>query len=265
MKHSILFVYFLLLSLFSFGQKNDFPPRPNPPRLVNDLANMLTPSEKQALEQKLVNYNDSTSTQIAIVTITSIGEYEIADYADRLGEQWGVGGKNNDNGILILVAKDERKVTLRTGYGMEHLVPDAKAKEITEYVLKPNFQQGEFYKGLNDATDVVITRAMGAYKADPASSYQGEGEGGGPSIFLIILIIMVIIFFISRRGGGKGGGKGRYARTLGGPILIPGGFGTFRSGGGIFGGGGGGFGGGGGGFGGFGGGGFGGGGASSSW
>jgi uncharacterized protein len=264
LKHAILFLCFCCLSLLAFAQSGDFPPRPNPPRLVNDMADILTPEEEAALEQKLVNYNDTTSTQIAIVTLTSIGDYEVADYADRLGEQWGIGGKKNDNGILLLIAKDERQITLRTGYGMEHLVPDAKAKEITEYVIKPNFKQGEFYKGLNDAADVIITRSAGAYQADPTASYD---DGGGPSLMTIIILAIVILFILSRFGRGGGGGRGGrgYSRTLGGPIFIPGGFGTFRTGGGIFGGGGGGFGGGGGGFGGFGGGSFGGGGASSSW
>ena len=91
LKHLILFLCFCCLSLLAFAQSGDFPPRPNPPRLVNDMADILTPEEEAALEQKLVNYNDTTSTQIAIVTLTSIGDYEVADYADRLGEQWGIG------------------------------------------------------------------------------------------------------------------------------------------------------------------------------
>jgi len=258
MKHSILILYGCLLSIFAFGQDSDFPTRPNPPRLVNDLANMLTPDEEQALEQKLVNYNDTTSTQIAVVTITSIGGYDINQYTTQLGEQWGVGGKKNDNGVLILIAKDERQVSIQTGYGMEAVIPDAIAKRITERTLKPNFQQGNYYKGLNEATNLIISLASGQYQADPAAT-SGEGEGGS-SVFFIILIVMMIVFFISRRGGGGRGGRGRYARTFGGPLIVPGGFGTFRSGGGVFGGGGGG-----GGFGGFGGGSFGGGGASSSW
>jgi len=257
MKHSILFLCCCLLSILAFGQDSDFPPRPNPPRLVNDLANMLTPDEEQALEQKLVTYNDTTSTQIAVVTITSIGGYDINQYTTQLGEEWGVGGKKNDNGVLILIAKNERQVSIQTGYGMEAIIPDAIAKRITERTLKPNFQQGDYYKGLNEATNLIISLASGEYQADPAAAE------GGSSVFFIILIVMAIVFFISRRGGGGGrGGRGRYARTLGGPLIVPGGFGTFRSGGGIFGGGGG-FGGGG--FGGFGGGSFGGGGASSSW
>ncbi|MCX2740711.1 TPM domain-containing protein [Pontibacter anaerobius] len=264
MKHLSLLLYFCLLSIAGFGQDDDFPPRPTPPRLVNDMADMLSPDEEQALEQKLVNYNDTTSTQIAIVTLTSIGGYDPNQYAAELGERWGVGSKENDNGLIILVAKNERKVAIQTGYGMEAYIPDALAKRITERTLKPAFGQGEYYTGLDQATNLIISLASGAYQADP--SQTGEGGEGGPSLFFIIIIVLLVVFILSRRGGGGGGRGGRrYARTFGGPVIVPGGFGTFRSGGGIFGGGGGGFGGGGGGFGGFGGGSFGGGGASSSW
>lgn len=258
LKHAILLLCLCCVSLLALAQNSDFPPRPTPPRLVNDMADMLTQQEETALEQKLVNYNDTTSTQIAIVTITSIGGYDANQYAAELGERWGVGSEKFDNGIVILVAKEERKVAIQTGYGMEHIIPDAIAKRITEYTLKPNFQQGEFYKGLDDATSFIISVASGEYQADPGATSDGEG---GPSIMYIIIIALVLLFIFSRFGGGGGRGGGRrYSRTLGGPIFIPGGFGTFRTGGGVFGGGGGG-----GGFGGFGGGSFGGGGASSSW
>ena len=264
LKHAILFLYFCCLSLLAFAQDNDFPPRPTPPRLVNDMAGILSQEEETALEQKLVNYNDTTSTQIAIVTIKSIGDYDANQYAAELGERWGVGSEKFDNGIVILVAMEQRKVAIQTGYGMEHLVPDAIAKRITEKTLKPNFGQGEFYKGLDEATSFIISVASGEYQADPRETSEDEG---GPSIMFIVILALLVLFILSRFGKGGGGGRGGrgYSRTFGGPVIIPGGFGTFRTGGGIFGGGGGGFGGGGGGFGGFGGGSFGGGGASSSW
>ncbi|MDQ4141970.1 MAG: TPM domain-containing protein [Bacteroidota bacterium] len=252
--------FFLFLAFFSFylawSQDNaGIPPRPNPPRLVNDMAGILSPDEVQALEQKLVNYNDTTSTQIAVVTVKSIGPYEIADFAYRLAESWGIGQKGKNNGILILTAVNERKVNISTGYGMEALLPDALAKRITEYTLKPNYRNGNYYQGLDEATNLIIDIFSGQYKADPRST--ADDSGSGFSFWLIIGILALIIIFSLRRRGG--GGRGGGMRTLGGggffPPVI---FGDFSSGRGPFGGGGGGFGG-------FGGGSFGGGGASSDW
>ena len=255
MKKILLLLCFCIFSVPAFAQSNDFPPKPN--RLVNDYADMLSAEEEEALEQKLRNYSDTTSTQIAVVLMTSIGGYDPNQYAAELGELWGVGKGEYDNGLVILVAKEERTVTIQTGYGLEEYVPDALAKRITERTLKPAFAQGRFYEGLDKATSLIIDLASGAYQADPTMASDGEG---GPSIIFIVIIAILVLILLSKMGGGGGRGGRRYSRTFGGPVIIPGGFGTFRSGGGVFGGGGGG-----GGFGGFGGGSFGGGGASSSW
>ena len=265
MKKYFLFVsllYFFLSPLARAQDNADIPPRPNPPRLVNDLAGILSPAEEQALEQKLTNYNDSTSTQIAVVTIKSIGPYEIADFAVRLAQSWGIGQQGKNNGLLILTAVDERKVNITTGYGMEALLPDALAKRITEYTLKPNYKNGNYYQGLDEATNLVIDIFSGQYQADPRAT---GGDGGSDLTFWLIIGALALVIFFSLRRRGGGGGRGGGMRTLGGggffPPVI---FGDFSAGRGPFGGGFGG-GGGGGGFGGFGGGDFGGGGASSDW
>ena len=235
------------------------PPRPNPPRLVNDLAGLMQPAEAAALEQKLVAYNDSTSSQIAVVTVPSLDGDEIANYAQRLYEAWGIGQKGKNNGILVLVAKEERQARIQTGYGLEGAVPDALAKRIISNTLVPAFRQNQYYAGLDRATDQLIALARGEYKADPRDA-QGEG-GNGPS-FWLITGILVLVFFLLSRGGGRGG---RGNRSRGGGFVPPIIFGDFSGGRGGFGGWGGGGGGGGGGFGGFGGGSSGGGGASGSW
>src|SRR5688572_1476365 len=220
MKNYFLPLFFCLFSVLAFAQDDtDIPPRPNPPRLVNDLADLLTPQEEQTLEQKLVTYNDSTSTQIAIVTVTSLGPYEVADFAYRIGESWGVGGKGKNNGILILVSKNERKVNISTGYGLEHVVPDAYAKRIIEQIIKPAFARGDFYHGLNSASDQIIMLASGEYQAEPRSN-----SGDYSSIFWIIIAALVLLILFSKFGSGKGGGRGGGMRTLMNPY---GGFGTF--------------------------------------
>ena len=249
---------FLLLTLLaSLGSTaQNLPPRPTPPRLVNDLAHLLQPVEAEALERKLVTYNDSTSSQIAVVTVASLDGDDIADYAQKLYEAWGIGRKGKNNGILVLVAQQEHQARIQTGYGLEGAVPDALAKRIISNTLVPAFRQNQYYAGLDKGTDELIALAKGEYKADPADARpQGRRDGSGFP-FWAIIILLVVVFTILRNRGGGGGNRG-----IGGgfipPIIFGGGFG---GGGGGFGGGGGG-----GGFGGFGGGSSGGGGASGSW
>ena len=239
------------------------PPRPNPPRLVNDLAGMLRPNEIAQLESKLVAYNDSTSSQIAVVTVPTLGDYDIFDYAQKLYETWGIGQKSNNNGILLLIAEQEHKARIHTGYGLEGAIPDALAKRIISNTIVPAFKQKRYYEGLDRATDQLIALAKGEYKADQSTQSRtrssSDDSGSGISFWLIIAVLILFMIF-RNRGGGNGG---RRNRGFGGGMIPPIIFGDFSGGRGTFGGGGGGFGGGG--FGGFGGGSSGGGGASGSW
>jgi uncharacterized protein len=260
MKRLLLF-FVLLISVFARAQEDkDIPNRPSPPRLVNDFTNTLTPEQVQALEQKLVAYDDSTSSQIAVVVVNSLSGYDVADYALRLGRKWGVGGREHSNGIILLVAKEDHKITIQVGYGLEGAIPDVTAKSIIDNDLTPNFRAGNFYRGIDDATDDLIKAAAGEYKAPPGNNKKGKGLPiGGIIIFLIILFAI-----FGSRGGGRGGMMSRrgYGDFWTGAIIgsmLGGGRGRGSSGGGWSGGGGGG------GFGGFGGGSFGGGGASGGW
>ena len=245
------------------GFAQDFPPVPNPPRLVNDFTQTLSQDEVARLERKLVAYNDSTSTQIAIVMIRSIGQYDISDYAFQLGDQWGIGGKV-DNGVLILAAMNDRKVFIATGYGMEGVVPDALANRIVDNLIVPNFKMESYYQGLDQATDMIIKLASGEYKAEEVIS--NGNHGGAIFIFLLFIFLFVILPLLKNRNdndnhmGGRGGGIDLLTTIMLANLLKGGGgkFGDFSKGGGSFGGGGGGFGG-------FGGGSFGGGGAGGSW
>lgn len=248
----------LLLLTGLLAKAQNIPPRPNPPTLVNDFAGILLKDEDERLEQKLVAYNDSTSTQIAIVTLKSVGDYDISQVSLKILRDWGIGTKGKNNGILILVSMEDRKIRIETGYGMEGVVPDAIANEIIAQIIKPAFREEQYYEGLNKAVDAIEKAAAGEYKADPRQSKPGISPG---AIFLLILVIVIIVSIISRGGGGGGGTT--YNRRGGWiwPVLgSMGGFGG-GSGGGWSGGGGSG----GGGFGGFGGGSGGGGGASGSW
>lgn len=229
-------------------------------RLVNDRANLLAASEVRQLEQKLRGYADSTSTQIVIVTISSLEGAPASMYATQLGREWGVGQQGQDNGVVILVSEGDREVFIATGYGLEGAIPDAIASRIVRNIIQPAFRQGAFYAGLDRASDALIAAARGEFEAAEAEPQHQEDRSFDFASGFVVLIILY--FFVNgiRRGGRGGGGKRRKGRRgAGGPFIIWGG------GHGGFGGGGGGFGGGGGGFGGFGGGGFGGGGAGGSW
>ncbi|MEM6337040.1 MAG: TPM domain-containing protein [Bacteroidota bacterium] len=221
---------------------------------VNDYAGLLTASQQRTLEQKLEGYDRESSTQIAIAIFQNIDGADPAQYAAELGEAWGVGQQGRDNGIVLLVALDERRVFIATGYGIEGSVPDIIAGRIVRELITPAFRRGDFYGGLSAASDALIQATRGEYDALPSA--RGDEGGIDAATLFIILVVIALIIISSSNSGGSSGGR-RYRNGPGGPVIIWGG------GGGFGGGGGGGFGGGG--FGGFGGGGFGGGGAGGGW
>ena len=260
MKKAAFFIYLLFFTVV-MARGQEIPPKPNPPRLVNDISHVMTPDQVSALESKLVAYDDSTSVQIAIVTVPSIGDNAPQDYALKILRDWGVGNKKTNNGMVILAVTNagEHKVFIATGYGMEGSVPDIIAKQIVDNEILPSFKKGDYYSGFDHAADAIIKAAAGEYKA-PAGYRKNKGGGGGGSILGIIIIIFIILLLVSRGGGGGGGlfsGSGMLPWILASMLNDGGG----RGGGGWSGGGGGG----GGGFGGFGGGSGGGGGAGGSW
>lgn len=252
----------LLISFVSFTSAQDIPKRPVPPRLVNDFTNTLTSDQVQTLENKLVKVDDSTSTQIAVVIVKSLNGSSVEDYNLKIGRDWGVGGKDFNNGIILLISKDDRKLNIATGYGLEGALPDITASHIIEDVIVPNFKGDDYYRGIDEGTDAIIQAVKGEYNV--ARKSKGSGGGGGFGFLIFIIILLVVLS--SRGGGGGKGGQFMSRRGLT-PFLLGtllGNMGGGSRGGGGFGGGFGG-GGGGGGFGGFGGGSFGGGGASGSW
>ena len=244
---------FLVLIFFSFITfAQNLPKKPEPPRLVNDYTNTLTEDQQQSIERKLVAFDDSTSTQIAVVIVQSLDGYDVAEYNVALGRAWGVGGKQYSNGVILLISKDDRKLNIATGYGVEGALPDITSKHIIEDVIVPNFKGNDYYRGIDEGTDAIIKAVKGEYKVPRTKS-----TGGWKSqyIFIIIIILMLVI---GSSGGGRSGGFMSRRGSIIGPMILS----NLLGGGG---GSGGGSSGGGGGFGGFGGGSFGGGGASGSW
>lgn len=241
--------------------------------LVNDGARMLSQREQQTLEGKLVNYDQETSTQIAIVTESSLQGGDDFERALCYFETWGIGGsREQSNGVLIYVAVEDRKIRIMTGYGVEGFLPDAIAKRIIDNIITPAFRQGRYYEGFDRATDAIIDYGQGEYTNEKGSS-SGDSNFFAMLIIIAFLVVIIIILGIIGRNDHDDGDDGGYWRggryddpdrryhsgrrsRGGGWIIFPGG-GGWSSGGG-----GGGFGGG---FGGFGGGLTGGGGAGGSW
>ncbi len=258
----LLSILFIFLTVTASAQiEKIIPEKPTPPKLVNDLTGkFLTPEQVTALEKKLVAYDDSTSNQIAVVVVDDLKGYSAADYAIALGRKWGVGNKNFDNGVVLLIStgggEGNRDVFIAPGYGLEGVVTDLIADAIVDHELVPNFKTGNYYRGLDEATDAIIRAAEGRYQAPEGyGSRNKKGISLGTIIFIIILLIVV---FGGMAGGGGGGGGYVSRRGYAGWGGL-GGLGGFGGSGGWSGGGGGG------GFGGFGGGGFGGGGAGGKW
>ncbi len=258
---SLLFILFFCW-IIPLQAQDYLPEKPKIQTSVYDHAKMMSGLEAKSLEQKLITYNDTTSTQIVVITVNSLQGNDVAIYATELAHKWGIGQAGKDNGILVLASKDDRKITIRTGYGVEHLLTDALSRRIIENIIKPEFKQGNFYGGFDKATSVIMEIMNGEYEGEPVKNGKGGGIPFG-MIIIVFIIIMIVLSRKNRKGGGKNGGRRSGGFSLLDAIILSsagrGGFGGGgSSGGGSFGGGGG-FGGG------FGGGGFGGGGASGGW
>ena len=233
----------LLLAAATGGRAQDVEVISPSGQRVTDRADLLSPSEERQLTQKLAAYEDTTSTQIVVVTLPSLGGVPASDYAVELGRQWGVGQQGQDNGVVLLVSRDDREVFIATGYGLEGAIPDAVASRIVRNILVPNFREGRFFAGLSEGVDALIAAARGEFAPMPPP----RDSGGDDPIPALGLILLIFLFFLLRASRG-GGGRGRRGR--GGSVIIwgggsGGGFGGggfsgggFSGGGGSFGGGG---------------------------
>lgn len=275
------FLFLISIFSFAFGQissSNDsksyfktpeeiLASKDKPTRIVNDYGLLFDAMQLDALEKKLVAFDDSTSTQITVVTFHELNGYPIASLASEIGDKWGVGQAGKDNGIVMLISDKDRKVTIRTGYGAQVQIPPTISNNIIQNDMIPHFKNGNYYQGVDQAVNSLQAALKGKYTQDK----KANGEGSGISLIALVFIIFFIIFIISIFAKGNDDDNdnqgGRRRRSLLDDIIIMNTGSTIFRGGGFGGSSGGGFGGGfgGGGFGGFGGGGFGGGGASGSW
>lgn len=254
------FLFILFASNLAFSQFK-IPEKPSFQTSVYDYAKLLSDNEKSQLEEKLIKYSDSTTTQIVVITIDDLKGEDVGVLATNWGQEWGFGQADKDNGVIILVAKNDRKLSIRPGYGVEDRLVAGICGEIIRNVITPEFKAGSYYNGLDKGADAIFQVLTGKYKG---TRIQDNGEGSALPILIFIIILVIFIIILSKNKGGNSGnsGGGNGPSLL--DIIILSNMG--RSSGGSFGGGGfggsssgGGFGGG------FGGGGFSGGGASGSW
>lgn len=269
---SVLFLILVILSVPAMAQYT-IPDKPaSDMSLVFNYSDrpVISPTEQQALNRKLIDYEAKTSTQIALVIIDSLYDEDPNYLAAQWGHKWQVGQGDADNGLVILMSTGDRKIAIQNGYGLEEYMTDARSKQIIDNFIIPYFRQTQYYEGFDHGIDAIFRVLEGKFVED-GSGYEQGGEMEGLWLFLLLLLGMFLLFWLlsrNRRGGGDdhdsfGGGR---RSPFGDIIFTDFGRSTWTGRGGGFGGGfgsGGGFGGGG--FGGFGGGGFGGGGASGSW
>lgn len=255
---------FLLIAFFTFNSifaQFKIPEKPSFQTSVYDYANVLSAQEKSQLEEKLIRYSDSTTTQIVVITIESLENENVNQLATNWGQKWGIGGtKQDDNGVIILLAKKEKKIAINPGYGLEDRLTAGIGGEIIRNIIIPEFKAGSYYNGLDKGTDALFDVFKGKYKGERK---QTKGNDFPILPFIVIVVIVLILLSRNKRGGGGNSGNSGGGPSLLDVIILSN---LGRSGGGGFGGFGGGSSGGGGGFGGgFGGGGFSGGGSSGSW
>ena len=183
---------FLLLFIFLAITILAKPTFPELTGRVVDNAKLLSISEKTKLNTILENHENETSNQIVIVTLNSLDSYDIADYGYQLGRHWGIGQKEKNNGILLIISMAEKKIRIEVGYGLEGALPDKTAHEIIEYIIKPNFRQSNFYIGISKASKAIIESIKGEYKPSDYGVLSSSSENWFFVYFAIIFLSGII-------------------------------------------------------------------------
>jgi uncharacterized protein len=240
MRSVLRIAFFLMVTLIQFVPLNGHTAIPVPALSgrINDYGSMISAPVKAELEAKLQQFEAAESTQIVILTIPSLQGDPIENFSIRVVEAWKIGHKATDNGVLLIVSRDDHKVRIEVGYGLEGRLTDLLAGRIINDEIVPAFKANQFDTGFARGVDAIIAAVHGEYKAKP----QTKGTGSKPS-FTLLTLILLVIYFISQIFRGHRGGPMASGGLGGG--FYGGGFGGGGGGGGGFGGGGGGFGGGG--------------------
>lgn len=203
----VLIFSFLFVGCASSGTISE------PKGFVNDFAGMLSDKQEEALEATLAQYEEQTSNEIAVVTVKSLGGQSVEDYTMALAEKWQVGKADKDNGVIILVAQEEKKIRIEVGYGLEPVLTDLAAKQIIDNEMTPRFKQDDFAGGIEQAVKAVTGVIAGTYMPS-----QSEESGGWP-VWLIILVVVIgilILIAILAAAGVTSDGGGAWSSGSGG-------------------------------------------------
>ncbi|HLA54635.1 MAG TPA: TPM domain-containing protein, partial [Flavobacterium sp.] len=196
-KTSLKLLFCLFCIQTGFAQFT-IPKKPDFQTSVYDYAKLLNDSKKTALEEKLIRYSDSTSTQIVIATVPTINGEDIGILTPKWAQEWGIGQAKEDNGVFILVAEQEHKIWISPGYGVEDKLTAGITGELVRNIIIPEFKAGSYYNGLDKGADAIFDVLKGKYKGTRKAS-GGKGFPAAP--FIIIIIIIIILISRGRRGG----------------------------------------------------------------
>ncbi len=205
MTRRLAFIISFLLISFAVSSQDFLPDRPY--GMVNDYAGMMSQSEVNKLEQKLRAYRDTTTNILAVAIIDDLHGYPREEIANTLFNNWRMWEGERYNGVLIMIAKNDRELYIEVGYGLEGAIPDAMANRIVQDVLIPNMRNNTVYEGLNLATDIMIELAEGEFEGSP---YLRSDDMDIPLdiIIFFMFIFIVLIVIIAKKGGGGGGKNG---------------------------------------------------------
>ena len=213
-------------------------------RVVDD-ANLLSPEDKRDLAQSLMQLEEKSSDQVVVVTLPSLQGYTIEDYGYRLGRHWGIGTKELNNGVLLIVAPNERKVRIEVGYGLEPILTDALSRIIIDNAILPRFRSGDFSGGIKDGVENIELALTGdVAELERRASVRRDADQAPIDWFTVLffITIFILIMYLSSKGAVVTPGTGRGGRSSwgggGGGWSGGGGGGGFSGGGGSFGGGG---------------------------
>lgn len=208
-KHTRLLITLALSLCFiqAVNAQFDIPEIPKEQTSVYDYIKLLSGSEKSSLENKLIKYSDTTSTQIVVAIISTTKGENIGLLTPRWAQKWGIGQAKEDNGVFILLAKDDRKIWISPGYGVEDRLTAGIVGEITRNVIIPEFKNNNYYQGLNNGVDSIFEVLTGSYQG--TRKVNSTNEFPSQIIFILIIIFIIIIISISKnkRGGGRNGGN----------------------------------------------------------